>query len=73
MKALFFTLSLLMISSCSSISDGTNLCEAGRCKLDRSCCNNTCGKCKGKDSCQNSSCAKCTSGKSCKVNHKKKS
>ena len=75
MKVLLLSLSMALVSSCSTLEGhdhGTNLCQAGACKLDRSCCNNACGKCEGKDSCKKSSCNKCTSGKTCKLRHKKK-
>ena len=76
MKTLFLTLSLILVSACSSSSLSSrvaNVCQAGKCKADMSCCSNACGKCKGDDSCMKADCNSCTTGKSCKTKHKKKS
>ena len=72
LKSALLMSSMLVAFSCASTADhgccdpqGPKACAQGQCKLDKSCCKNTCGNCSGEKSA-------CSTGQ-CKLHRKKKS
>lgn len=64
LKLFIAILSLAFFASCSHLGASdhscckskTHECQDGKCKKDKSCCDDQCKKCDGKSSCQDGSC-----------------